>query len=366
MKNAALTTAKREKNDEFYTQYADIEKEMNAYLDYDPDVFRGKTILLPCDDPEWSNFTKYFAQNFERLGLKKLISTSYAPQSKPDLFTHEPSAMERSSEHFDTTKTHTRGKYFVITDDHNRDGRIDFNDLTWDYLEGDGDFRSDEVTRLRDEADVVVTNPPFSLFRAYIEWVMEANKGLLAIASRNCITYKEIFPLIQKNRLWLGHNNNDMSFMVPSYYEPRETRFWIDDSGQKWRSMGSCIWLTNLQHGRRHQPLPLMSMDENLKFHKRLIKQLDGETSYQRYDNYDAIEVPFVDAIPSDYDGLMGVPITFLDKYCPDQFEILGCSYSYGDPYGYHHPGKSYSATIDEKPVYKRLFIKSLSNRGVV
>lgn len=354
MENTALTDAKRNKNDEFYTQYEDIEKEINAYLDYDSDVFRDKTILLPCDDPEWSNFTRYFAQNFERFGLKKLISTSYAPQSKPDLFTHEPTPMETGSAKFDPQKTETRGKLFVVDRDANNDGRINIDDLDWDYLEGDGDFRSDEVTALRDEADVVVTNPPFSQFREFIDWNERGGVQYILIGSRNAITYKDIFKLIKSNNLWLGHKSGDMSFMVPDYYEPRETRYWVDESGQKWRSMGSCVWLTNIEHGRRHQPLPLMTMADNLKFNKRLIKKLDGLSSYQQYDNYDAIEVPFVDAIPSDYHGVMGVPITFLDKYCPEQFEILGIANSA------RWIGYECKTLIDGKKIYNRVLIRSV------
>ena len=176
MANENLTSAKRAKNDEFYTQYHDIEKEMSAYLDYNPDVFRGKTILLPCDDPEWSNFTKYFAQNFDRFGIRKLISTSYAVESKKYQSPYQPTLFEVCEPHYDENKTRVNGKIFTLTRDKTGDGKIDIEDLEWEYLEGDGDFRSKEVTKLRDEADMVITNPPFSLFREFLAWIVEADK----------------------------------------------------------------------------------------------------------------------------------------------------------------------------------------------
>lgn len=176
-KNRTLSAAKSAKNDEFYTQYADIQKEVNAYLDYDPDTFRGKTVLLPCDDPEWSKFTRFFAENFELLGLRKLISTSYAVASKKYKSSYQPSLFETASPQFDITKTEVRGKIFVLDHDTNANGRIDLDDLEWKYMDGDGDFRSEEVCRLRDEADMVVTNPPFSLFREFLAWILAAKKG---------------------------------------------------------------------------------------------------------------------------------------------------------------------------------------------
>ena len=205
MANENLGDAKKAKNDEFYTQYHDIEKEMNAYLDFDKDVFRGKTVLLPCDDPEWSNFTKYFAQNFTKLGLKKLISTSYSLNSKPESLDLEPTLFEIESPNYDATKAYENGRILVLDSDTNGDGVINFEDLEWSYLEGDGDFASAEVTALRDEADIIVTNPPFSLFRKFLNWVVEANKKFVIIGNMNAITYKEVFPLIQANRMWLGN-----------------------------------------------------------------------------------------------------------------------------------------------------------------
>jgi len=190
MANSNLSKAKNAKNDEFYTQYGDIEKEVNAYLEFDPDVFRGKTVLLPCDDPEWSNFTRYFAQNFEPLGLAKVISTSYAPAAAA--YHREPTLWESSSALFDPAKTTTNGKIFTLTRDVSGDDRINVNDLEWEYLAGDGDFRSEEVRALRDEADIIITNPPFSMFREFLAWIVEAGKRLVIIGNMNAITYKEV------------------------------------------------------------------------------------------------------------------------------------------------------------------------------
>ncbi|EOK6384120.1 adenine-specific methyltransferase EcoRI family protein, partial [Escherichia coli] len=203
-KNSNLSAAKKAKNDEFYTQYHDIEKEMNAYLDFNKDVFRGKTILLPCDDPEWSNFTLYFAQNFERLGLKKLISTSYAHQSKQLNTAYQPSLFESESKQYDSDKSQKHGKIYTLTEDSNHDGVIDFKDIKWQYLQGDGDFRSDEIKELRDESDIIITNPPFSLFLEFMAWIMDGKKQFAIIGNMNAITYKEIFPLIKENKFWLG------------------------------------------------------------------------------------------------------------------------------------------------------------------
>ena len=328
MANQNLSNAKNAKNDEFYTQYADIQKEMNAYLDYNPNVFRGKTILLPCDDPEWSNFTKFFAQNFERFGLKKLISTSYAPDSKKYKYGYQPSLFETENPQFDIEKTQTHGKIFILERDKSGDGKIDVEDLEWKYLEGDGDFHSQEVTLLRNEADIIITNPPFSLFREFLTWIMETEKQFSIIGNMNAITYKEVFPLIKDNKIWLGAtaNGKDMVFAVPEgavvNEKDREKAARLGYVGNYTRLGNSC-WYTNIEHGRRHQPLPLMTMEENIKFSKH--KEI-RERGYQQYDNYEAIEVPFTDAIPYDYKDVMGVPISFLDKYCPEQFEIVNAN----------------------------------------
>jgi hypothetical protein len=323
MANQNLGDARKSKNDEFYTQFQDIEKEMNAYLEYNEDVFRDKVVLLPCDDPEWSNFTKYFAQNFEKLGLKKLISTSYAPNSKPRELNLQPTLFEIESPQFDETKATANGKIFTLTHDTSGDNIINVDDLEWQYLEGDGDFRSPEIMALRDEADIIVTNPPFSLFREFLAWILEAGKDFVIIGSMNALTYKDVFPHIKANRIWLGQSisSGDREFRVPDSY-PLESASWrVDDVGSKFIRVKGVRWFTSLDHGRRHQPLPLMTEAENIKFSKH---QTVNGLGYTKYDNYDAIEVPFTDAIPSDYPGVMGVPISFLDKFSPEQFHIVG------------------------------------------
>lgn len=368
MANESLSAAKAAKNDEFYTQYYDIEREINAYLEYDPDVFRGKTVLLPCDDPEWSNFTLYFAQHFQTLGLRKLISTSYAPESKKYKTPYQPSLFEQDAPQFDPNKTSVRGKIFVLDHDIDGNGRIDFHDLEWSYLDGDGDFRSNEVTLLRDEADIIVTNPPFSLFREFLAWIFKADKKCLMIGNTNAITYKEVFPLIKDNRIWLGATgfSTDMVFGVPegtvvpeAYKKKAEKMGYVGN----YTRLGNSCWFTNLEHGRRHQPLSLMTMEENIMYSRH--KDIRGN-GYAKYDNYDAIEVPFVDAIPSDYPGVMGVPITFLDKYCPEQFEILGMCEN-EDLYGMKI--RVYTTT-ECKQAYERKFHKKgtydLNASGVV
>lgn len=329
MANSNLSNAKSAKNDEFYTQYHDIEKEINAYLDYNPDVFRGKTVLLPCDDPEWSNFTKFFAQNFERFGLKKLISTSYAADSKNYKMPYQPTLFEVNDPQFDLYKTTKHGKIFTLDHDKTGDGKIDVNDLEWHYLKGDGDFKSIEIKKLRDESDIIITNPPFSLFRDFLAWIVESDKQFVIIGNMNAITYKDVFPLIKENKVWFGPSirSGDREFQVPDNY-PLEAAGWrIDDEGRKFLRIKGVRWYTNLDHGLRHQPLPLMTMAENLKYSKH--KEIKGKELYDRYDNYDAIEVPFTDTIPSNFDGVMGVPISFLDKYSPEQFEIIGYEKSY-------------------------------------
>ena len=320
--NTNLGAAKAAKNDEFYTQYADIQKEVNAYLEYNPDTFRDKTVLLPCDDPEWSNFTRFFAQNFERLGLKRLISTSFAVESKK-YKDYEPTLFETGSPWFDTDKTRIKGKIFELTRDTNGSGRIDIDDLEWHYLEGDGDFRSPEVCALRDQADIIVTNPPFSLFREFLEWCLCVQKSVLIIGNMNAVTYREVFPLIKENKLWYGPSisSGDREFMIPDSYPIDASGWRVDDKGRKFIRVKGVRWFTNIEHGRRHEPLQLMTMQDNLRFSKH--KDIRGQ-QYIHYANYDAIDVPYTDAIPDDYEGIMGVPITFLDKYCPEQFIIIG------------------------------------------
>jgi len=353
-----LHSAKTAKNDEFYTQFPDIEKEMSAYLEYDPDVFRDKTILLPCDDPEWSNFTRYFLLNFTALGLKKLISTAYAPDSKP---VHvQTTLFESASPKYDPSKTTAQGKLFTVSRDTITHDRLSLEDLEWQYMEGDGDFRSDEVTRLRDEADIIITNPPFSLFREFLAWIMEASKRFVIIGNMNAITYKEVFPLIKDNKTWLGAtaNGSDMVFGTPPGAPVKEAdrqkaarMGYVGD----YTRLGNSCWFTNIDHGRRHQPLSLMTMAENLRYSKH--QAIKDAGRYFKYDNYDAIDISYTDAIPSDYEGVMGVPISFLDKYSPEQFEIVGCSYDYGRPAGWDASTKM-AGTINGVYVYKRILIK--------
>ena len=369
MGNVNLAQAKNAKNDEFYTQWADIEREIQAYLEFDPDVFRGKTVFCPCDDPYESNFFKYFALAFNDFGLKKLIATCYAgspiSNTQLSLFTDEP-VEDR------TTKAPHKLEVVELSD-FNNDGATDLLDIQWilenkknalTRLDGDGDFRSEEVKKLRDESDIIVTNPPFSLFRDFIAWLVEQSKQFLVIANMNAITYKEVFPLIKDNQIWLGAtgNGNDMVFSVPNGVEVA-----VKDKAKAARlgyvgdytRLGNSCWLTNIDHGRRHLPMQFMTMADNLKFSRH--KDLRGKASYDRYDNYNAIEVPYVDAIPSDYDGVMGVPVSFLDKYCPEQFVILGATESEGK--GFSNglwTGSIAQATINEKRVYKRLFIKHI------
>lgn len=322
MAHSNLTKAKNAKNDEFYTQYHDIENEINAYLEFNPEVFRNKTILMPCDDPEWSNFTKFFAQNFERFGLKKLISTSYAPDSKLYKSSYQPTLFETENPQFDKKKTIKNGKIFTLDHDKSGDGKIDVNDLEWTYLEGDGDFKSNEIKKLRDEADIIITNPPFSLFREFLAWIIEADKQFVIIGNMNAITNKEVFPLIKENKMWLGNgfHAGNAFFAIPEVKDYAEGVYNPETGLVKFRNV---CWYTNIDHGRRHKSMPLMTMTENIKFSKH--KEIKGK-EYQKYDNYEAINVPFTDAIPNDYEGVMGVPISFLDKYSPEQFEILGLS----------------------------------------
>ncbi len=369
MANSNLTNARNAKNDEFYTQYHDIQKETEAYLEFNPNAFRGKTVLMPCDDPEWSNFTKFFAQNFERYGLKKLISTSYAPESKNYKTNYQPTLFEVNDPQFDEYKTVKNGKIFTLTRDKSGDGKIDVNDLEWQYLKGDGDFNSKEIKKLRDESDIIITNPPFSLFRDFLAWVVEAEKQFLIIGNMNAITYKELFPHIKENKVWLGATNfnKGMYFKVPTDFVYADSyKFEKEQNGEKVNRVPGVCWFTNIDHGRRHQPMPLMTMEDNLKFSKH--KEIKGKKSYDKYANFDAIEVPFADAIPSDYDGIMGVPISFLDKYCPDQFEILGSNLTHGIPMSevakkgtFAQGGPSfYTANGDDtfKRIYTRILIR--------
>jgi len=254
--------------------------------------------------------------------LKKLISTSYASDSKGYDTGYQPTLFEINDPLYDENKTSKNGKIFTLTQDRTKDGKINFDDLEWKYLDGDGDFRSDEIKTLRDEADIVITNPPFSMFRIFLAWIMEAEKQCVIIGNMNAITYKEVFPRIKENKLWLGSSTSsgDREFQVPDDYPLNASGWRVDEYGKKYLRIKGVRWFTTIDHGRRHQSLELMSMNDNLRFNKKL----KDKKSYEKYENYDALEVSFTNAIPSDYGGIMGVPISFLDKYSPEQFDIVG------------------------------------------
>lgn len=337
--NSNLTDAKRAKNDEFYTQYHDIEKEIAAYVEYDADVFRGKVVYCNCDDPFESNFFRYFVLNFNQLGLKKLITTSYKPSpianTQLQLFGDDKTLAQSKG------RPKVNANKFIINEvsDFDGDGGFSLKDVAeqlkanqnneWAPLEGDGDFRSEECIELLKQADIVVTNPPFSLFREFLKQLVDYQKKFVIIGNMNAITYKEVFPLLKDNKMWLGNgfHAGNAFFYTPN---TRDFASGVYDEKTGLVKFRNVCWFSNLDHGRRHQKLPLMTMADNLKYSRH--KELKGKKSYDKYINYNAIEVPFTDAIPSDYDGEMGVPISFLDKYSPEQFEIIGISLSMGKP----------------------------------
>ena len=343
--NKSLGDAKNAKKDEFYTQLCDIEAELKHYTRF----FKGKTVLCNCDDPYESNFFYYFASRFNDLGLKKLIATCYdgspVAYTQLDLFGADfPTAENLAAKNAENAKgngpsadsktfanfvsfaakrpRHERHAYkIVITEvgDENGDGTVDIADVEYliknrknvlTRLKGNGDFRSPECVELLKEADVVVTNPPFSLFREYVAQLVQYDKKFLIIGNMNEAHYKEIFSLIQGNKMWLGYGSGDMAFQVPQSYEARETRFWIDETGQKWRSLGNACWFTNLDVTKRHEEYVF-------------VRKYNPE-NFPCYTNFDAIDVGRRENIPEDWDGLMGVPDTFLEIYNPDQFEIVG------------------------------------------
>lgn len=299
MANKNLNKAKEAKKDEFYTQLDDINNELKHYREH----FRGKTVLCNCDDPRVSNFFTYFAYNFEFLGLKKLITTCYKNQNM-DLFSQNQSE---------------QAVYLIYEGDKNGNHTPDANEIGVMPLKGDGDFRSKECIELLKEADIVVTNPPFSLFREYVAQLIEYDKKFLIIGNVNAISYKEIFPLIMNNKIWLGASihSGDRKFWVPNDYELNAAGCGIDETGRKYIRVKGVRWFTNLDYNERH---------ENIILYKRYIPEV-----YSKYINYDAINVDKTEEIPMDYDGAMGVPITFLDKYNPEQFEILGKSLDLAD-----------------------------------
>lgn len=372
MANRNLSAAKKAKNDEFYTQYPDIQKEIEAYLEYDKDTFRGKVVYCNCDDPFESNFFKYFVLNFKRLGLKRLITTSYKPSpvanTQLGLFGD------------DKTVAPVKGRPKVTANvislydvaDFDGDGSFTLEDIKqmlkanknneWYPLEGDGDFRSDECVELLKQSDIVVTNPPFSLFREYVAQLVEYNKQFIIIGNMNAITYKEIFPLIKDDKMWLGNGfrAGNAYFATPNV---REFASGVYDEKTGLVKFRNVVWFTNLDHGKRHQELSLMTMADNRKFNKKVIK---SDTAYKKYDNYEAIEVPFTDAIPSDYDGIMGVPISFLDKYNPEQFEVEGMAagnsratgFYFDVPYTPHVNDRGGCGVINGERVYARILLR--------
>lgn len=365
MANRNLNKAKATKNDEFYTQYSDIQKEIEAYLEYDPNVFRGKVVYCNSDDPFESNFFRYFVLNFNKLRLKQLITTSY--KSSPVANTQ----LQLFSDDKTLPKVKGRPKItankFIINEvrDIDEDGEFNLKDVAkqlkanknneWTPLEGNGDFRSDESINLLKQTDIVVTNPPFSLFREYIKQLIDYDKKFLIIGNMNAITYKEVFPLLRDNKVWLGNNYKvnagAMFFEIPekiaNLEQVREIK--TNESGKKvyiTRVQG-IRWFTNIDHGRRHQPLQLMTEADVIKFVTK--------KPFEKYENYDAIEVPLVKCIPSNYKGVIGVPVSFLDNYNPDQFEILGSNRGVDQD-----PNKIYGrgSYLNGKEVYKRIFIR--------
>jgi len=373
MANKNLNKAKETKNDEFYTQYSDIQKEIAAYLEYNPDVFRDKVVYCNCDDPFESNFFRYFVLNFNKLGLKQLITTSYKPSpvanTQLQLFGDDKTLVKVKG------RPKITANKFIVSEvrDIDEDGEFNLKDVAkqlranknneWTPLEGDGDFHSDESINLLKQSDIVVTNPPFSLFREYIKQLVDYNKKFLIIGNLNAITYKEVFPLLKENKVWLGNNYKvnagAMFFEIPekiaNLEQVREVK--TDESGRKvyvTRVQG-VRWFTNLDHGRRHQPLPLMTKAEVIKFATK--------KPFEKYDNYDAIEVSLVKNIPSDYDGVMGVPMSIFDKYSPEQFEILGSDYNVKEGLlpklvNPKWKGKLDRGYVNNKRLYTRILIK--------
>jgi hypothetical protein len=307
--NSNLHLSRAGKTDEFYTEISLIEKELRHYKDF----FKGKTVFCNCDDPEESNFWKYFELNFERLGLKKLIST-----------------------HYETDKPSYK---LELTRDINNDGKINSFDIVHTPLQQNGDFRSPECKEIMESADVIITNPPFSLFREYVAQLMEYGKPFLIVGNQNAITYREILPLFIENKIWLGYNSGHFWFRVPDDYEEKKTDFKIDETGNKLRRMGNICWFTNIDVEKRH---------ENLTLFRNYTPD-----KYPKYDNYDAINVDKTADIPCDYFGIMGVPITFIDKHNPEQFELLGDSR--------YHDGQDFSDDINVikgQTLYRRLLIR--------
>lgn len=316
-----LSAAKRAKKDEFYTQLDDIAEEVRHYAEH----FRGKVVLCNCDDPRISNFFHYFSHNFERLGLRKLVATCYRSQER-DLFTRN--ACERAI-------------WLEYAGDRNGNRVPDPEEIGIHALRGDGDFRSAECVALLEKADVVVTNPPFSLFREYVAQLVQHGKKFLIIGNVNALTYKEIFPLVKENRLWLGASihGGDRKFGVPDDYPLAAATCGVDEKGQRFIHVKGVRWFTNLDYRQRHEDLVLY--------------ETYSPEKYPKYDNYDAINVDRTNEIPADYDGVMGVPITFLDKYSPEQFEIVGL-----DRYVEDNPHYGHRFLLNGRETYARILIR--------
>lgn len=342
--NTSLRKANKAKQDEFYTQLADIENELKHYKEH----FRDKVVFCNCDDPYESNFFKYFAMNFNFLGLKKLIATCY--DSSPVAYTQLSIFGEESGKTYSNNYRRAYKIEISSVQDYNNDGAVDLADVrlllqndknTLSLLKGDGDFRCEECERLLRQADIVVTNPPFSLFREYVAQLVEYNKKFLILGNQNAITYKEIFPLLKDNIMWLGHHSGGQIFQVPFDFEQNNTYIY---NGIKYAKFGNICWFTNLDTDKRH---------EEMRFYKKYTPE-----DYPQYDKYEAIEVSKVTDIPYDYNGLMGVPITFLDKYNPNQFEILGLD-RYTVPKEFLVGGR---VAINGKPRYARIIIRRKTN----
>ena len=349
--NENLQKANKAKKDEFYTQLTDIEKELRHYKEH----FKGKTVFCNCDDPYESNFFKYFAMNFNFLGLKKLIATCYerSPIAGEELPLFH---FYKVKDPGDPPVAHKIEITEVV--DENGDGATDLSDVKLllqnrknllTKLTGKGDFRSEECVELLKEADIVVTNPPFSLFREYVAQLVQYDKKFLIIGNVNSITYKEIFPLIKENRLWLGASihSGDREFAVPDSYPLNAAGCRVDENGKKYIRVKGVRWFTNLDYPQRH---------EDLDLYKRYTAE-----EYPEYDNYDAINVAKTGEIPYDYNGVMGVPITFIDKFNPDQFEILGATESEGKGFScglWDEKSGVAQPLINGERLFKRIFIR--------
>ena len=339
-KNTNLQKAKNSKDDEFYTTYDTVESEMIHYVAH----FAGKTVLCNCDDPFESNFCKYFLKNFNVLGLRRLICTSYSASAV---------AGTQLSMFDNSTAGLKNGAAYVLDIEKFSDFKGEISDEEINSFlhtaniikksDGDGDFRSKECLEYLKECDIVVTNPPFSLFKEIVTAIMQYQKKFLLIGNQNALTYKEIFPLIQNNQVWTGYRFGEMKFRVPQNSPPRKYRYWVDKKGQKWRSLGNAMWLTNLDNDRRHERIAMT----------KAYNPID----YPKYDSYDAINVKTIRDIPYDYYGIMGVPITIINRYNSEQFEIIGEA-----NHGSDNEFDLFKPTIGGKEIFKRILIRRKSN----